>query len=204
MNSSIRRSLVGWLVASSALLAALPAWAETKMATVDFPRLAGESPQGKTIQDAMRAEFAPRQRTLQAQEQALKAKQEKLQKDSATMTEDQRMRAEKDLRDAARDLQRAEGEFNDDVTARRNEELSRLQRTLIDEVRTYAKAQNYDIVVSSEAVVYSTSAYDITPAILAALEAHGASAASAKPASGAPGTAAPATAPPAPAPKPTH
>ena len=102
MNSSIRRSLVGWLVASSALLAALPAWAETKMATVDFPRLAGESPQGKTIQDAMRAEFAPRQRTLQAQEQALKAKQEKLQKDSATMTEDQRMRAEKDLRDAAR------------------------------------------------------------------------------------------------------
>ena len=160
--------------------------------------------QGKTIQDAMRAEFAPRQRSLQAQEQSLKAKQEKLQKDSATMTEDQRMRAEKDLRDAARDLQRAEGEFNDDVTARRNEELSRLQRTLIDEVRTYAKAQNYDIVVSSEAVVYSTQAYDITPAILAALEAHGPPAAGAKPAGAAPGTAAPATSPPAPASKPTH
>jgi outer membrane protein len=184
VNPLIRRSLVGWLIASSALLVALPAWAESKIATVDFPRLAGESPQGKTIQDAMRSEFAPRQRTLQAQEQALKAKQEKLQKDGATMTEDQRMRAEKELRDSARDLQRAEGEFNDDVTARRNEELSRLQRTLI------------------EAVVYSTSAYDITPAILAALEARGAPAAGAKPAS--PAAAAPATTPSAPAPKPTH
>ena len=56
----------------------------------------------------MRAEFAPRQRTLQQQEASLKAKEEKLQKDGATMTEDQRARAEKDLRDGARDLQRAE------------------------------------------------------------------------------------------------
>jgi outer membrane protein len=189
------------LIASSAMLAALPAWAESKIAVVDFQRLASESPQGKTIQDAMRAEFAPRQRTLQAQEQTLKAKQEKLQKDGATMTEDQRMRAEKDLRDAARDLQRAEGEFNDDVTARRNEELSRLQRTLIEEVRTYAKAQSYDIVVSGEAVVYATTAYDITPAILAALDVHGGAAAAAKPAAAVPAApAAPAT----PAPKPTH
>ena len=153
MNYLIRRSLVGGLIASSALTA-LPAWAESKIAIVDFQRLGLESPQGKTMQDAMRAEFAPRQRTLQAQEQSLKAKQEKLQKDGATMSEDQRIRAEKELRDSARDLQRAEGEFNDDVTARRNEELSKLQRTLLEEVRTYAKAQNYDLVLSGEAVVY--------------------------------------------------
>jgi len=203
VNSLIRHSLVGGLIASSAL-AALPAWAESKIAIVDFQRLGLESPQGKSMQEAMRAEFAPRQRTLQAQEQSLKAKQEKLQKDGATMSEDQRVRAEKELRDSARDLQRAEGEFNDDVTARRNEELSRLQRTLLEEVRGYAKSQNYDIVVSGEAVVYATSAYDITPAILAALESRGAAAG----ASGAPKPATPAAAAPAtsatPATKPTH
>jgi outer membrane protein len=151
---------------------ALPAWAENKVGVVDPQRLLEESPQGKAASESMRAEFAPRQRTLQAQEQALKAKQEKLQKDGATMSEEQRVRAEKDLRDGARDLQRAEGEFNDDVTARRNEELSKLQRTLLEEVRTYAKAQNFDVVLSGEAVVYATQAYDITPAILSALEAH--------------------------------
>jgi outer membrane protein len=171
VKRSISSVAVG-LIAAGGAFASLPAWAEGKIGIVDFQRLGMESPQGKTIQESMRAEFAPRQRTLQAQEQAIKAKQEKLQKDSATMSEDQRVRAEKELRDSARDLQRAEGEFNDDVTARRNEELSRLQRTLLEEVRTYAKAQNYDVVLSGEAVVYATQAYDITPQILSALEAH--------------------------------
>jgi len=151
------------------------------MGIVDLQRLVVESPQGKSLQESMRAEFAPRQRTLQAQEQTLKSKQEKLQKDGATMSEEQRVRAEKELRDSARDLQRAEGEFNDDVTAKRNEELSRLQRTLLEEVRGYAKAQSYDVILSGEAAVYATPAYDITPAILSALEARGGGAA-AKPA----------------------
>jgi outer membrane protein len=153
-------------------LAAAPAWADTKIGVVNFVQLLEESPQGKAVLESMRAEFAPRERTLQAQQQALKAKQDKLQKDSATMTEDQRTRAEKDLRDGARDFERAKGEFQDDVTARRNEEMSRLQRTLIDEVRTYAKAQGYDLIVSAEAAVSYAPAIEVTPAILAALQAH--------------------------------
>ncbi len=196
MNRSISRRVAGWIVAAAGLLAVMPAWAEMKLAVVDFQRLAQESPQGKAVMDAMRAEFAPRERTLQAQMQALKAKQDKLQKDGATMTDDQRVRAEKDLRDGERDFERARGELQDDVTARRNEEMSRLQRTLIEEVRIYAKAQNYDVVVSNEAVLYETPGYDITPAVLTALQARAAAAPAAKPATPA---AAPATAP---APKP--
>jgi outer membrane protein len=169
-RSIIRKLAVGLVMAGCA--AALPAWAETKIGVVDPQRLLEESPQGKAASEAMRAEFAPRQRTLQAQEQALKAKQEKLQKDGATMTEDQRVRAEKELRDGARDLERARGEFNDDATARRNEEMSRLQRLLGEEVRNYAKAQNYDLILTAETLVYSTPAFDITPAILSALQAH--------------------------------
>lgn len=160
----------------AAAVAVLPAWADPKIAVVNPQRLMEESPQGKAVQEAMRAEFAPRQRTLQQQEASLKAKAEKLQKDAATMSDDQRVRAEKEQRDGVRDLQRAEQEFNDDVTARRNEELSRLQRTLLDEVRNYAKSQSYDIVLSAEAVLYSASATDITPAVLSALQSRGSSA----------------------------
>ena len=182
MKRSIKGKLAVGLVAAGCAVA-LPAWAETKIGVVDPQRLLEESPQGKAASESMRAEFAPRQRTLQAQEQALKAKQEKLQKDAATMTEDQRVRAEKELRDGARDLERARGEFNDDATARRNEEMSRLQRLLGEEVRNYAKAQNYDLIITAETLVYSTPAFDITPAILTALQAHAASSpASTKPA----------------------
>lgn len=180
-RSSFSKWVVG-MVAAAGALGALPAWAEGKMAVVDFQRLAQESPQGKAIMESMRAEFSPRERTLQAQMQALKAKQDKLQKDAATMTEDQRVRAEKELRDGERDFERARGELQDDVTARRNEEMSRLQRTLIEEVRGYAKAQNLDLVVSGEAVLYATPAYDITPAVLTALQSHAATTPAASPA----------------------
>jgi outer membrane protein len=172
VKRSISSKLVVWVIAALGALAALPAWAESKIAVVDFQRLGDESPQGKAVLDAMRAEFAPRERTLQAQQQALKAKQDKLQKDGATMSDDQRGKAEKELRDGAREFERARAEFQDDVTARRNEEMSRLQRTLIEEVQGYAKTQNYDLVIAREGVVYATAAYDITPAVLTALQAH--------------------------------
>jgi outer membrane protein len=175
-----------WAIAAGAVCAALPAWADQKIGIVNAPQLIEESPQGKSVMEAMRAEFAPRERTLQAQGQSLKAKQDKLQKDGATMTDDQRGRAEKELRDGARDFERARGELQDDETARRNELLSRLQRTLGEEVRTYAKAQNFDVVLSGEAVVYAAQAYDITPAILSALQARAAAAPAAKPAAPAP------------------
>jgi outer membrane protein len=181
VNRSISSKWMVWLIAAAGVLGTLPAWAEGKVAIVDFPRLAQESPQGKAVSEAMRAEFAPRQRTLQAQAQAIKAKQEKLQKDGATMTDDQRTRAEKDLRDSERDLQRGESEFQDDVSARRNEELSKLQRTLIEEVQSYAKAQNFDMVFSREAVIYSSNSYDITAQVLSALQAKGGGSASKAP-----------------------
>jgi outer membrane protein len=171
-----------WIVAALGAVATVPAWAEGKIAVVDFQRLGQESPQGKEVFEALRAEFAPRERTLQATGQALKAKQDKLQKDAATMTEEQRTHSEKDLRDGARDFERARGELQDDETARRNEQLSRLQRTLVEEVRAYAKTQNLDMVVSGDAVLYAAPSYDITPAVLTALQTKAATAPAAKPA----------------------
>src|SRR6516165_7217453 len=167
-----------WMLAAGGALAAVSAAAaEPKIGVVDFQRLAIESPQGKAVMESMRAKFAPRERTLQAQGQAVKAKEEKLQKDGATMSEEQRARAEKELRDGARDFERARGELQDDETARRNEELSRLQRTIVEEVRNYGKAQNFDLILSAEGVIYNASAGDITPAVLTALQARGGSAA---------------------------
>jgi len=197
VNCSISSRVAGWIVAAAGLLAVGPAWAELKIGVVDPQRLMTESPQGKEAFESLRTEFAPRERTLQAQGQALKAKQEKLQKDGATMTDDQRTRAEKDLRDGARDFERARGELQDDETARRNEQLSRLQRTLGEEVRSYAKAQNFDVILSGEAVIFAAPTYDITPAILTALQSRAAAAPAAKPAT----PAAPAPATPAPKPK---
>jgi len=185
-----------WALAAVGALVAMPAWAELKIGVVDYGRLIEESPQAKSALEAIRTEFTPRQRDLQNQQQSLKAKEDKLQKDGATMSEDQRQRAEKDLRDNYRDLQRKQSEVQDDFNSRRNEEMSRLQRTLIEQVRIYAKAQNFDLVVA-DGVIYATPTIDITPQILAALK--GTPVGGAKPAAS---TQAPPSAAPTPAAKP--
>jgi outer membrane protein len=167
----ISTNSLAWMIAVAGTLAVMPAWAELKIGVVDYGKLMEESPQAKSVVEAIRTEFTPRQRDLQNQQQALKTKEEKLQKDGATMTEDQRQRSEKELRDSYRDLSRKQQEVQDDFNARRNEEMSRLQRTLIDEVRVYAKAQNFDLVIA-DGVIYSTPTLDITPAILTALQSH--------------------------------
>jgi outer membrane protein len=187
---------------AAVLAAAAPAMsAEMRIAVVDYGKLMEESPQAKAVSDALRNEFTPRQRDLQAQQTTVKAKEDRLQKDAATMTPEQRARADKELRDGARDFARKQSELQDDFNARKNEEMSRLQRILIDEVRTYAKAQGFDLVIA-DGVIYSTPTLDITPQILSALQAHSskgsAGASSPAPAS----TTTPATTP-ATSPKPT-
>lgn len=169
-----------------ALGVASTASAEAKIGVVNTQRLLNEAPQAKAAADLLRNEFAPREKDLQTTQVALKAREDKLTKDAATMSEIQKSSADKELRDGYRDLQRKQSEVQDDLNARRNEEMSKLQRVLADEITAFAKAQGYDIIFS-DGVIYATNAYDVTGPILAALQNR-------KPGAAA---AAPATAPPA-------
>jgi outer membrane protein len=158
------------VLAVMATLVGAPAMAEIKVGVLDFGRLMDESPQGKALIETLRSEAAAKQRELQGQATSLQGKRDKLVKDRATMTPDQISRAEKELRDGERDLGRRQQEINDDFNARRNEEMTKLQRTLIEEVRVFSKAQNFDLVVT-DGVIYATTALDITPAVIAGTEA---------------------------------
>lgn len=176
-----------------ALAAAVsPAWADLKIGVVNYSRLMQESPQAKVVQDALRTEFAGKQKELQAQQAALKAREDSLQRDSATMTVDQRTEADKTLRDGNRDLSLKVNEYQDDLNARQNEELSKLQKTLVEEVQNYAQAQKFDLVLA-EGVIFASPTLDITPQILTALQARGPRAPAAPAAAAAPKSSAPAT-----------
>jgi outer membrane protein len=160
---------VVWGAAATLILATSPAWAQLKIGYVNYSTLLQESPQAKAIQTRLRSEFLPRQSELTKLQASLKARADQFQRDAATMTDDQRERTQNELQDGDRDLQRRQSEFQDDLNARRNEELSSLQRILVQQVQTYAKAQNFDLVLA-DGVIYATSAIDITPAILARLQ----------------------------------
>jgi outer membrane protein len=140
-----------------------------RIAVVNYGVLLQESPQAKAAVASLRAEFAPKQRTLQSQANQLKAKEDTLKKNEATMTQDQRDQAELDLRERYQDLARKQSEIQDDVNTRRNELMSQLQKTLVQVVQSYAKQQRYDLVLA-DGVIYASEGLDITPAILTALK----------------------------------
>jgi len=167
----VRTSVSGLLFSATlALLAPLSASpADLKIAVVNVPRLLEEAPQAKQAMQALQDEFAPRQRSLVATQKDLKAKEEKLQRDGAVMAENERRNAEKDLRDGQREVARKQNEYVEDLNLRRNEELGKLQRSLLQEVQTFAHAANYDIVVG-DGVLYANETMDITAQVLSALQ----------------------------------
>jgi len=193
-----RLSAIGFVMAAGlALLAplgAVQAQTQMKIAVVNVPRLLEEAPQAKGAMQALQDEFAPRQRDIVSQQQGLKTKEEKLQRDGAVMAENERRNAEKDLRDSQREVARKQNEYVEDLNLRRNEELGKLQRSLLQEVQTYARAQNFDLVLG-EGVLYRNESIDITAQVLAALQARAKTSGGAAPKPATPPPAKPATTP---------
>jgi outer membrane protein len=168
--STFNRSVSVLLLTLGALFAAQEASAETKIGVVNFQKLLEEAPQTKTAMTALENEFAPRKRELMTMQNDLKTRDEKLQREGAVMSENDRAKAEKTLREEQREFSRKAGEFQDDASSRRNEELGKVQRFLVGEVQTYASAQGFDLVVAGDTLLYAKGQLDITPAVLAVVQ----------------------------------
>ncbi len=144
---------------------------ELKIGVVNVPVLMERAPQAKVAMDALQEEFAPRQRVLVAKQSEFEELTEKVRRDFDVMGETERRNAEKEIRDLQRELTRLQTEFREDLNLRRNEELGKLQRSLLKEVQDYAETTNYDLVVG-DGVLYASSAVNITELVLRAMEAN--------------------------------
>jgi outer membrane protein len=166
--STFNRSIPFLALCLCGLMMSGPASAEMKMGVVNFQKLLEEAPQTKTAMQALENEFAPRRRELLTMQNDLKARDEKLQKEGAVMSEADRAKAEKTLRDQQREFSRKAGEFQDDASTRRNEEIGKVQRYLVTEIQGYANAQGFDLVLG-DGVFFAKGPLDITANVLAVL-----------------------------------
>ena len=158
-------SFVG--LALCGLVLSAQASAETKIGYVNFQKLLEDAPQTKSAMQALENEFAPRRRELLTMQNDLKAREEKLQKEGAVMSEADRTKTEKTFRDEQREFSRKAGEFQDDASTRRNEEIGKVQRYLVTEIQGYATAQGFDLVLGD--AFYAKGSLDITANVLAVL-----------------------------------
>jgi outer membrane protein len=166
--STFKRSIALLSLCFGAALLSGQASAEIKIGVVNFQKLLEEAPQTKTAMQALENEFAPRRRELLTMQNDLKARDEKLQKEGAVMAEADRAKAEKTLRDQQREFSRKAGEFQDDASTRRNEEIGKVQRYLVTEIQAYGNAQGFDLVLG-EGVFFAKGPLDVTANVLAVL-----------------------------------
>jgi outer membrane protein len=166
--STFNRSIPLLALGLCGLMAAGQASAEIKIGVVNFQKLLEDAPQTKAAMQALDNEFGPRRRELMTLQNDLKARDEKLQKEGAVMAEGDRANAEKVLRDQQREFSRKAGEFQDDASTRKNEELGKVQRYLVQEIQTYASAQGFDLVLG-EGVFFAKQPLDITANVLTVL-----------------------------------
>ncbi len=160
------------LAAALVCVFALPAAAQDlKIGVVSLQVIVERAPQTKAVMDALREEFAPREREILSKQKEIEDLQAKVQKDLAVMGETERRNAEKNLRDLQRDFQRLRTEYQEDSNLRRNEEFGVLQRSILKEVQDYAEQQGYDLIVG-DGVLYVKSTVNITEEVLRAVEAN--------------------------------
>ena len=140
MNKQLVKAVIG---VAFVFAFAMPASAqETKIGVVGLQAIVERAPQTKAVMEALREEFAPRERQIVAKQKEIEDLQAKVQKDLAVMGETERRNAEKNLRDLGREFERMRTEYQEDSNLRQNEEFGVLQRSVLKEVQDYAQAQS--------------------------------------------------------------
>jgi outer membrane protein len=151
-----------------ALAVAAPVQAQDfKVGFVNTDRVFREANTAKAAQAKLEQEFSRREKELIDQGNALKAASEKFEREAPTMAESQRTARQRQLVDQDRDFQRKRREFQEDLNARKNEELAQVIDRANKVVKQVAETEKYDLILQE--AVYINPKYDITDKVIKAL-----------------------------------
>ncbi|MFG6448414.1 OmpH family outer membrane protein [Roseateles sp. BYS180W] len=142
---------------------------ELKIGYVNTERVMREANLAKAAGAKLEAEFSKRERELKEHETRLRAAAEKLDKDGPTLSEAERNRRQRDLVEQDRDLQRKRREWQEDLTQRRNEELSLVVERANRVVKHIFETEKYDLIVQD--AIHASNRVDITKKVIDALNA---------------------------------
>ena len=168
MKSFSRHLSVALLLGTVAIAA--PAQAqEFKAGFVNTDRIFREATTAKAAQAKLEQEFSRREKELVDMGNTLKTASDKFEREAPTMAESQRAARQRQLVDQDRDFQRKRREFQEDLSARKNEELSQVLERANKVVKQVAEAEKYDVILQE--AVYINPKHDITDKVIKALNA---------------------------------
>lgn len=134
---------------------------------VNTDRIFRETTTAKAAQVKLEQEFSRREKELNDLGNNLKTASEKFEREAPTIPESQRVTRQKQLVDQDREFQRKRREFQEDLNARKSEELQQVLERANRVVKQVAEAEKYDLVLQE--AVYINPKHDITDKVIKAL-----------------------------------
>jgi outer membrane protein len=150
------------------LTLAMPLLAEDfRVGFINTDRIFREANTAKVAQTKLEQEFSKREKELVELGNSLKTNSEKLERDLPTLSETQRTTKQRQLADQDREFQRKRREFQEDLNARKNEELQMVLEKANKVVKQVAEAEKYDLILQE--AVYINPKHDITEKVIKAI-----------------------------------
>lgn len=170
MSNFLRRCYASILLGSLLVSASVQAQ-EFRIGFVSTDRIFKEASTAKAAQAKLEQEFSRREKELVDLNAALKSAVEKFEREGPTLAEAQRASRQKQLVDQDRDFQRKRREFQEDLNARKNEELQQVLERANRVVKQVAETEKYDLILQE--AVYVNPKHDITDKVLKVLNTAG-------------------------------
>jgi outer membrane protein len=136
---------------------------------VNTDRIFREANTAKAAQSKLEQEFSRREKDLNDLGASLKTASEKFEREAPALSEQQRAQRQKALIDQDREFQRKRREFQEDLNARKNEELQQVLDRANRVVKQVAEQEKFDLILQE--AVYINPKYDITDKVIKALNA---------------------------------
>ncbi len=165
---SLSRHCLMLLLGASALVGQVQAQ-DFRVGFVNTDRIFREANSAKSAQVKLEQEFSRREKELTDLGASLKTASEKFEREAPALAEAQRGQRQKALLDQDREFQRKRREFQEDLNARKNEELQQVLDRANRVVKQVAEQEKYDLILQE--AVYINPKHDITDKVIKALNA---------------------------------
>ncbi|WOP17042.1 OmpH family outer membrane protein [Ottowia sp. SB7-C50] len=146
-------------------------WAQaqdgTRIGFVNTDRMLREATPAKAAQTKLEQEFSRREKEIDDAGSALKTASERFEREAPTMNDTQRNSRQRQLMEQDREFQRRRREFQEDLNARKQEELQHILDRANRVVKQVAEAEKYDVILQE--AVYVNPRLDITDKVIKAL-----------------------------------
>lgn len=178
------------LAVAAALCAAAPAHAQTKVGFVDIDRVTVKAQSVTNLMSGMQGEFEKLQKDLDSRRQKIADVEADIKRTEGVMAKEEIDKKRADITRLRNEIDEIEFRAQRQVRDVEQQVLEPLRRKIVAAIEEVAREQRYDLVLTKEAVVYSTPSTDITDDVVkklnASVETDKPAAAAASPASSTP------------------